>query len=198
MRLNRLVEDVLRVARREPPLSDEFELRAFVAGWVAEFARDRALAPGTIGMSGPGPVAVKFEQSHLRQILFNLVDNALRYCSGSPGSVEFVLEAAGDDGARARLWVLDDGAGVAPAERAAMFEPFYTTHARGTGLGLFLAREFCIANHAELAYDVLRRPGGEAHGFVVHFARGAADDAPAAPFLDTLPAEADYFRRNLS
>jgi len=36
------------------------------------------------------PDVVKFEQSHLRQVLFNLVDNALRYCSGGPGSIELL------------------------------------------------------------------------------------------------------------
>ncbi len=197
-RLNRLVEDVLRVARREPPLSDEFDLHTFVTAWIAEFVRDRSLAPATICVSGPGRSVVKFEQSHLRQILFNLVDNALRYCSGRPGSVEVHLEAPAEDGGRARLWVLDDGTGVAPPDRAAMFEPFYTTHARGTGLGLFLAREFCIANHAELAYDVLQRDGREVPGFVVQFARGAGEESAPATFLDTLPAEAEFFRRNLS
>jgi two-component system sensor histidine kinase PilS (NtrC family) len=192
-RLNRLVEDVLRVARREAPLSDEFTLGAFVSTWVEEFLRDRGLAPELVVVSGAGlPDAVKFEQSHLRQILFNLVDNAQRYCSGRPGAIELKLEpAAGGDG-RVQLWILDDGAGVAAADRAAIFEPFYTTHARGTGLGLYLAREFCIANQAQLAYEVLRAPGGaERHGFVLRFARLGPGDDPAGPFLDTIPAAFD-------
>ncbi len=198
-RLNRLVEDVLRVARREPPLSDEFALRAFVEAWVAEFSRDRAVAPGTILVRGMGNDVVKFEQSHLRQILFNLVDNALRYSSGASGSVEIYLEAGAEQAGRAQLWVFDDGAGVASADRGSMFEPFFTTHARGTGLGLYLAREFCIANRAELAYEVLRRQGfGDRPGFVVHFARGDADNVPPPQFLDTMPAEAELFRRSLS
>jgi two-component system sensor histidine kinase PilS (NtrC family) len=198
-RLNRLVEDVLRVARREPPLSDEFALRAFVEAWVVEFARDRAVAAGTIAVRGKGNDVVKFEQSHLRQILFNLVDNALRYCSGSPGSVEVYLDPGAEHDGRSWLWIIDDGAGVAPADRGSMFEPFFTTHARGTGLGLYLAREFCIANRAELAYEVLRRAGREdRNGFVMRFARADGDNVPPPQFLDTMPAEAEFFRRSLS
>jgi two-component system sensor histidine kinase PilS (NtrC family) len=199
-RLNRLVEDVLRVARREAPLSDEFELRSFVEGWAAEFARDRGLAGGTIVVRGEERKVIKFEQSHLRQVLFNLVDNALRYCSGGPGSVELFLEAAAEVDGRARLWIIDDGAGVPPADRATMFEPFFTTHLRGTGLGLYLAREFCIANRSELAYEPLRRAGlEERYGFVVRFARDGDDEAAVPTFLDTLPAQAELLlRRDLS
>ena len=198
-RLNRLVEDVLRAARRESPLTDEFPLRSFVESWVAEFSRDRAVGAGTIVVLGLGNDVVKFEQSHLRQIMFNLVDNALRYCSGKPGSVEIHLAAAAEHAGRAQLWVMDDGAGVAVADRGSVFEPFFTTHARGTGLGLYLAREFCIANRAELAYEVLRRPGFEDRtGFVVHFARGDGDNVPPPQFLDTMPAEAELFRRSFS
>jgi len=199
-RLNRLVDDVLRVARREPPLSDEFELLGFVEEWAAEFARDRGLPEGTIVVRGEGRKVIKFEQSHLRQVLFNLVDNALRYCSGGPGSVELFLEAAAEVDGRAQLWTIDDGAGVAPADRATMFEPFFTTHLRGTGLGLYLAREFCIANRSELAYEPLRRSGREdRNGFVVRFSREGGEEGLAPPFLDTLPAQAESaFRRDLS
>jgi len=197
-RLNRLVDDVLRVARRDAPLSDEFPLRKFVDAWVQEFARDRKLASGVLVVGGEGRDVVKFEHSHLRQILFNLVDNALRYCSGGPASVEIFMDDAAEHDGRAQLWVIDDGAGVAPADRAAMFEPFFTTHARGTGLGLYLAREFCIANHAELGYDVLRRAGRpDRNGFVVYFGRAGAE-TPAAPFLDTIPTQSEFFRRDLA
>jgi len=188
-RLNRLVEDVLRVARREAPLSDEFALHAFLRTWIGEFLRDRGLADGTIQLRGEAlQDVVKFEQSHLRQVLFNLVDNALRYCSGGPASIELVLEPAGRHDGRVLLWILDDGPGVAPADRVAIFEPFFTTHARGTGLGLYLAREFCIANHAQLAYDLLRQPGrADRRGFVLRFARLDGADDPGSPFLDTMP-----------
>jgi len=198
-RLNRLVDDVLRVARRDTPLSDEFSLRNFVEAWAQEFARDRDLAQGVLILGGEGRDVVKFEHSHLRQILFNLVDNALRYCSGGSGSVEIFMDNAAEQDGHAQLWIIDDGAGVAPADRAAIFEPFFTTHARGTGLGLYLAREFCIANHAELAYEVLRRPGRpDRTGFVVHFARAEGAESQAPAFLDTIPTQSEFFRRDLS
>ncbi len=187
-RLSRLVDDVLRVARREPPLGDDIELGPFTEQWLAEFVRDRAVAPGTIALQMQTGLEVKFEQSHLRQILYNLVDNALRYASGRPRSVELVAERAPDDGGRVRLWVFDDGPGIAAEARNALFEPFYTTHARGTGLGLYIAREFCLANRSDLVYSARRElDGSSREGFLVRFARTGMVGADEHGFLDTMP-----------
>ncbi len=185
-RLNRLVEDVLRVARRDPPMGDALDARRFVETWADEFQRDRAVPEGVLAVEGAIGAAVVFEPGHLRQILFNLVDNAVRYASGKPGCVRIVLrEARAED--PAQIWVLDDGPGVPPAERAAIFEPFFTSRAKGTGLGLYLAREFCIANGAELVYDLFAREDGvDRCGFAVRFVRGAAEGAMAEEALETI------------
>jgi len=189
LRLNRLVEDVLRVARREPPLGDEFPLDEFVGEWLLEFERDRGLAAGRVRVEVGTGMVVKFERSHLRQILFNLVDNALRYASSAPGAVRVIGERAVDEGGRTQLWVFDDGPGVAGEVRIALFEPFYTTHARGTGLGLYIAREFALANGCDLAFAARREMDGTSReGFVVRFARGAGGVVETGGFLDTMPA----------
>ncbi|HRK56691.1 MAG TPA: ATP-binding protein [Burkholderiaceae bacterium] len=187
VRLDRLVQDVLRVARREPPVGEEFELGPFVQAWLDEFKRDRANDDEKIVLSVRPEIVVKFEQSHLRQVLFNLVDNALRYGSGRAGCVEVVVERSVDDD-RARVWVFDDGPGVAPDLRNALFEPFFTTHARGTGLGLYIAREFCLANRSDLTYGGRRQLDGSLRmGFELRFARVAGEQAAQFGFLDTAP-----------
>jgi two-component system sensor histidine kinase PilS (NtrC family) len=189
LRLDRLVEDVLRVARREPPLGDEIALDRFVDEWLAEFERDRGLAAGRIRIDAAGALTVKFEPSHLRQILFNLVDNGLRYATSAPGAVQVLAERAADEGGRIQLWVFDDGPGVASEARGALFEPFYTTHARGTGLGLYIAREFALANGGDLLFAARRElDGSSREGFVLRFARTGRGTAEAGGFLDTIPA----------
>ena len=186
-RLNRLVEDVLRVARREPPLGDQLEIAAFARQFLAEFVRDRGLAEGVITVDAPPGLHVKFEQSHLRQVLYNLVDNALRYASGRDGSVTILIEMS-PEGDRSQLWVFDDGPGVPLDTRPALFEPFYTTRSQGTGLGLYLAREFCVTNQAELGYGTRRdHDGSTRDGFLLKFGRGTSQDVDLQGFLDTIP-----------
>jgi len=53
---------------------------------------------------------------------------------------------------RVELSVIDNGPGVAAAIQGQLFEPFFTTEPKGTGLGLYLARELCAANRATLEY----------------------------------------------
>ena len=65
------------------------------------------------------------------------------------GSVRLVLRRYAD-GVELRL--VDDGPGVPGAIQGQLFEPFFTTEAKGTGLGLYLARELCAANRATLEY----------------------------------------------
>jgi two-component system sensor histidine kinase PilS (NtrC family) len=99
-----------------------------------------------------------------------------------------LAEHVGDDQDSVQLCVFDDGPGIAAEARAALFEPFYTTNTRGTGLGLYMAREFCIVNQADLSYGA--RPNMTANareGFVVRFAPGTGTRSDSAGFLDTLP-----------
>ena len=187
-RLNRLVDDVLRAARRDAPLGDDIDLSAFLAAWLSEFLRDRGLDPAIIRLEVAPSLRARFEESHLRQVLYNLLDNALRFASGAPGSISVLTEPAGDDRASAVLWVFDDGPGIPVDTSAALFEPFFSTSPRGTGLGLYMAREFCIVNRAELGYAVWRRGESERPGFLVRFAVDAGTQPDSAGFLDTIPA----------
>src|SRR6266403_1418929 len=182
-----LAEDVLRAARRDSPLTDEFDLFEFCSAWLGEFVRDRGLIGEAIRLAAQPGLVVRFDQNQLRQVLFNLVDNALRYCSGRAGSIEIRAEPPEEPLAPVCLWVFDDGPGVAAADRESMFEPFFTTHPRGTGLGLYLAREFCVANGFDLTYGAWPHPPAR-FGFCLRFGPPEAQQVEQPDFMDTLPA----------
>ena len=95
----------------------------------------------------------------LQEVLFNLCTNAIRHSPEFNGSpvVRLTMHPA-TDGCPACLDVADSGGGIAPKLEEQVFEPFFTTEHKGTGLGLYLARELCEVNGARLEY--LRRPQG--------------------------------------
>ena len=99
---------------------------------------------------------MRFDRGHLNQVLWNLCNNAWRHCRKQHGSIQLILAREADD--RIHLDVIDDGPGIAPGSLNQLFEPFFTTVASGTGLGLYIAREMCEANNASLSY--LEKPTG--------------------------------------
>ena len=108
--------------------------------------------------------AILFDPHQLRQVLVNLLGNALRYATDTPGAILVSWKDQGNR--RCELRVLDDGPGIGKAERHHLFEPFFTTEARGTGLGLHMAQELCAANGAQLRYE-LRSGDRHGGGFVI-------------------------------
>ena len=150
-RLNRMVNDVLGLNRGEAAHPETIAVGDFVRRFVMEFAETENADERVFMVRADAALTVTFDRTHLNQILWNLCRNALRHCRGKQGSV--VVAAHGVRASRVvKLDVIDDGPGVAPAVRGSLFEPFVTAAAGGTGLGLYIARELCVANGAALDY----------------------------------------------
>jgi len=148
-RLDRLVSDVLQLNRRDRAAADRIALRAWLQAFIEDFNANESLPAGRIALEAGREAAVQFDREHLRQVLWNLLRNAVRHARGGPGGVRIVLNAYADE---VELNVIDDGPGVPRASQGQLFEPFFTTESKGTGLGLYLARELCAANRAVLEY----------------------------------------------
>ncbi|MEW6119367.1 MAG: HAMP domain-containing sensor histidine kinase [Pseudomonadota bacterium] len=147
-RLDRLVEEVLTLNRRDRLNPADFDAPT-LAALVEELRQTEEIPAEAVIVDMPETLHFQFDPDHLRQIVWNLLRNAWRHASRQAGCLR--IEAAGDGG-RIALDIADDGPGVAPEHRGKLFEPFFTTDAQGTGLGLFLARELAEANHASLRF----------------------------------------------
>ncbi|MCR4298795.1 MAG: ATP-binding protein [Gallionella sp.] len=148
-RINRIVQDVMQLNRRDRARPEVFELDAMLRTFVEEFNLAERLEQGVMTLAGMPGIGVSFDRGHLRQVLWNLCRNALRYGRKLPGSLVLTMSIA--DG-RVMLDVQDDGPGITPEHQGRLFEPFFTTAADGTGLGLYIAKELCEANGALLEY----------------------------------------------
>ncbi len=157
-RIDRLVADVLALGRRDEALPEALPLESFVGEFLDEFALTDGLGnPGVVVNRVPPGLEMAMDRTHLRQILWNLVGNARRHCSGGPGAVK--VDAALRDDGRVALDVSDDGPGIPEGLRTQVFEPFFTTHSKGTGLGLYISRELAEANGAVLELCATASPG---------------------------------------
>jgi signal transduction histidine kinase len=92
---------------------------------------------------------VMFDPSHLRQILINLITNAYQ---AMPEGGELDVAAECDDGA-IRLTIRDTGGGIAEQNLRKIFQPLYSTKARGIGLGLALAKRLAEVNEATIGVE---------------------------------------------
>ena len=148
-RLDQLVSDVLQLSRRDRATSERIHLNAWLAGFLAEFVANESVSRERFQVETAREAWVCVDREQLRQVMWNLMRNAVRHARDEPNSVRIVLGAYGD---QVELSVIDNGAGIPPGNQWQLFEPFFTTDSKGTGLGLYLSRELCAANRAVLEY----------------------------------------------
>ncbi len=148
-RVERIVSDVLELGRRDRAHRELIDLRQTLRSLVDEYTAKERIATDVVRIEISGEAKICFDRAHFYQVLGNLLGNALRHSRKSSGSVRLRVSDSEQDGG-IDLHVVDDGPGVDEATREHIFEPFFTTHSRGTGLGLYIARELCEANAAQL------------------------------------------------
>ncbi len=151
LRLDKIVQDILQLNRRDIAESEILDAEAFVRAFVNDFCRAEKIDADIFLLDVVGQSTVAFDQTHLNRVLWNLCRNAWRHCCKKKASILLRL-TDGVDVNCINLDVIDDGPGVSPAQLKKLFEPFFTTEASGTGLGLYIAREMCESNHASLDY----------------------------------------------
>ncbi|WP_153242665.1 sensor histidine kinase [Frateuria defendens] len=182
-RLNEIIENILQLSRRERSRPETLDLGHWASGFVEDYKLGNDLGIDSLRVisSGNVPVAGMADPQQLQQVVWNLVQNALRYgrLPGEPARVMVVVRH-GEHGVPI-LEVIDRGPGIAPKVAAQIFEPFYTTHEYGTGLGLYLARQMSEANQASLEY-VRVAGGGSCFRLTLASAyRGKGADEAVAP-----------------
>lgn len=96
-------------------------------------------------------VYVEFNPLHLDQILWNLCRNGWRYCRKNSASLQLSLQENSEG--LLTLAVINDGEAITTKDQPRLFEPFYTTETKGTGLGLYVSRELCLQNQAKLEFE---------------------------------------------
>jgi len=158
-RVSGIINNVLRLSKREETHAERLLLQSWCEEFHEEFCETMQWPRERVRVSGlAAGIEVRADPSQLRQIVWNLCENALKHgVQQSPDQVVEIRYGRMNPAARPFLEIADRGPGVAAEHAERIFEPFFSG-GRGTGLGLFLARELAQTNGATLLYEA--RPGG--------------------------------------
>jgi len=168
-RVSRIIENVLELSRRGASKPERMELASLIREFRAEFCATQQVGTDQVQIvepqesasaKGATVVEVRVDPSQIQQVLWNLCQNALTHgrAAGDTNPVQIRYGRLAING-RPYLEVADQGPGIAMEDSERVFEPFFTRAPRGTGLGLFLARELAQANRATLLHESSPRGG---------------------------------------
>jgi two-component system, NtrC family, sensor histidine kinase PilS len=183
-RLKRIVDDVMEAAPAGEFTPGVIDATEVLAAATTDWARTAGVALGAdsrLRVELPdAALGVRFDEDHLRRVLVNLLDNAGRHAAPGAGSIGLRLAAHGSS--LAQLVVASHGEPIAPDVERYLFEPFFSTRSRGTGLGLYICRELCQRNGAAIDYRARPHDPWGRNQFVVTLQR-----APLATTSGHLP-----------
>ncbi len=153
-RANDVVENILQLSRRERSRPETIDLNAWILAFVEDYKQSNDLGGDHLrAITQNRTIEAMVDPQHLQQVVWNLVQNAIRYGRqpNEPARVSVIARLAADKGPPL-IEIIDRGPGIPPKVAAQIFEPFYTTHEYGTGLGLYLAKQMSEASQASLEY----------------------------------------------
>ena len=168
-RMNVIVENVTQLSRRDQVNPVKLALEPWLQEFIKQYCETLHIPPETFARFGAGGIEVCVDSEQLFQVISNLSQNALRHSPPFTGTPLIKLQAGMDKENRPYLDVIDWGKGVPPEIVDNIFDPFFTTTPKGTGLGLYIARELCEGNGGALDYHP--GEGGVGSRFRVTFAR---------------------------
>lgn len=185
-RLEKIVNDILNVSRVQPHdqvlLTPNVPLATSLHRVCSDWAQQNGCQQRLSVDLGDRNIGVRFDTEHLRRVLVNLLDNAHRHTADQADAIQVIASVS--DATHASLSVWSDAPPMDQSVERHLFEPFFSSDSRSSGLGLYICRELCERHDASLTYQRNVRPARghtvEGNEFVIVFQRA---DAPSAGAL---------------
>lgn len=198
-RLGKIVDDILNAAHVTPQQMADPSMHLVLnenvhrmcQEWSGQSARNYPL---TTRFSDTD-ATVLFEVEHLRRVLVNLLDNAHRYASKKPDAIQVSTRTI--DARQAEMTVWSDGTPLEPSVERHLFEPFFSSESRSSGLGLYICQELCDRHGATLAYQrevrMARGEPAEGNEFVITFKRAGQTPANTSDPVSLTPWQTNLY-----
>lgn len=168
-RMNVIVQNVTQLSRRDRINPVRLDLQPWLEDFLRQYGETVSVPREAFVTQNLQDLSVCVDPDQLYQVISNLCQNALRHSPPFTGTPLIKLQGSRDGEERPMLDVIDWGSGVNPEIADNIFDPFFTTTPKGTGLGLYIARELCEGNGATLNY--YPGEGGVGSRFRVTFLR---------------------------
>jgi two-component system sensor histidine kinase PilS (NtrC family) len=157
----------------------------------SDWAHQTASGKGLLKLQNSlGGTSVAFEAEHLRRVMVNLLDNAKRYASDKPEAMVVSTDKAASGQMVLSVW--SDGDPLDQSIERNLFEPFFSSESRSSGLGLYICRELCEGHGAKIGYRrsprIVRGQEMEGNEFFVTF-RPSRRESDGFAQTDTMPLE---------
>lgn len=169
-RLDRLVKDMLDLSKAPEPKPERVDLTKLVGEVraLAANSAERGHGSSSLVLHVPEePVFVECDANQMRQVMWNLVRNAIQ-ATGQNGEVDVTLDATAD---AVRIAVRDSGPGLTPEDRERIFEAFGSTSSHGTGIGLAVVKRIVEAHEPLGASIRVEEPRAGGAEFVLELPR---------------------------
>lgn len=154
-RLDKIIQNVLQLSRQEQSLQESINLDQWLQNFKEEFCIGAHIDYNQLSIELlEENIFIKFDASHLFQVINNLCSNAINHNDKPREQVQIQLIAGFDKSLdQPYLDVIDNGPGIDKDLVQKIFDPFFTTSSKGSGLGLYISKEIIESNRAKIHYN---------------------------------------------
>ncbi|EGG95512.1 Two-component sensor PilS [gamma proteobacterium IMCC1989] len=150
-RIDQTINNILQFSRRKQSSPEMINLCEWVSTFCSNYQSQHTSQ--IICSMSKDHIYGRIDPNHLQQIITNLVDNGIRHGKKqNTKGVIYINVGINEHSKLPYIDVLDEGDGIKDTDLNQIFEPFFTTKTSGSGLGLYLCKELCEANKADILY----------------------------------------------
>ncbi len=151
-RINKIINDILQSSKRSPSNRKKVGINEYLTHYLDDFKLEHGVDKNYLQLNlCENNLTALIDEGHLKQIMDNLSQNALKY--GQPEKESIIIRLSELE-THPCIDIIDNGELLNADVISHLFEPFFTTSTTGTGLGLYLSRELAELNQASLSYQV--------------------------------------------
>jgi two-component system sensor histidine kinase PilS (NtrC family) len=150
-RIDQTIKNILQFSRRKKAYTETIDVNTWIEKFISTYQPHTS---NNITYTSPHEkIYTTIDPNHLQQIITNLVDNGFRHSQKEELENTVTIELNTQPvTALPYINIIDEGNGISDEHIDTIFEPFFTTKPSGSGLGLYLCKELCQANQADIIY----------------------------------------------